>query len=133
MKDLFIIQMIEQKQGGSIINIASIAAYRPVIGLSAYESSKAAVCALSRNLAFDLGQYGIRVNSISPGLIATPGNLDPKLLEEHERRGSMAHIVLKRRGEPYEIANIVLILTSPAAAYVTGIDMLVDGGWALYS
>jgi NAD(P)-dependent dehydrogenase (short-subunit alcohol dehydrogenase family) len=126
-------QMIKQKNGGSIVNISSICAYRPISGLSAYDSTKGAVCALTRNLALDLGQYGIRVNSVSPGWIATPGNLNPELLEEHKRKDTLAHIVLRRRGEPYEVANIVMCLTSQISSYVTGVDILVDGGWALYS
>lgn len=122
--------MIEQGTGGVILNLSSICGHRPMNNHVTYDSTKGAVLSMTRSLAKDLGQYNIRVNSISPGLTATPGNLDPELLAEHERMGTLEHIALKRRGEPYELASAALFLCAPISSYVTGTDLLVDGGWA---
>ena len=122
--------MIEQGTGGAIVNLSSICAHRPMHNHCSYDSSKGAVISMTRNLAKDLGEHNIRVNSISPGLIATPGNLEPELLKEHERMDTVNHIALKRRGEAYEIGNAVLFLASPMGSYVSGEDLLVDAGWA---
>ena len=97
--------------------------------LEAYVAAKAGVLQLTQNLALDLAKYDIRVNCITPGLFKTPGNTDPGLTEIHE---SMAAATpLRRRGEPYEIGNVVLFLVSDAASFITGIDILVDGGFIL--
>ncbi|MGI6152741.1 MAG: SDR family NAD(P)-dependent oxidoreductase [Christensenellaceae bacterium] len=122
--------MIDQGKGGAIVNMSSICAHRPMHNHVTYDASKGAVVSMTRTLAKDLGPHNIRVNSVSPGLIATPGNLEPELLKEHEDMNTLNNIPIKRRGEPYEIGNAVLFLVSPMASYVSGIDMLVDAGWA---
>lgn len=122
--------MIEQGTGGAIVNLSSICGHRPMNNHVTYDSSKGAVLSMTRSLAKDLGPYNIRVNSVSPGLTATPGNLDSELLQEHEKMGTLEHIAVRRRGEPFEIGSAVLFLCSPAASYVSGTDLLVDGGWA---
>ena len=108
--------------GGSIINVTSIANSRvhPFAG-AAYSTSKAALASLTREMAFDFGPYGIRVNSIAPGEIDTsilsPGT--EKLVEQ---------IPLKRLGRPEEIATMIYVLCSPQSSYVTGAEIHINGG-----
>ena len=107
---------------GSIINVTSIADTRvhPFAG-AAYATSKAALAALTREMAFDFGPYGIRVNSIAPGEIDTsilsPGT--EKIVEQ---------IPLQRLGRPEEIASMIYILCSPQSSYVTGAEIHINGG-----
>lgn len=117
--------MIEKGQGGAIINIASIAASRPMDGLSHYSAAKAGVVALTRSSAAELGQHGIRVNAVSPGLIRRDG------LEDDWPEGVAgwkAAAPLGRLGEAHDIANACLYLASGMAAWITGINLVVDGG-----
>jgi NAD(P)-dependent dehydrogenase (short-subunit alcohol dehydrogenase family) len=118
--------------GGAIINIASIGGHRvgklrATTGLIAYGTSKAGLLFMTRALARDWSRYGIRVNSISPGLIETPATevltSKPDSMEREIRQ-----IPLGRVGYPDDIAGAALYLASDAAAYTTGIDILVDGG-----
>lgn len=117
-------------KGGAVVNLSSICGHRPMPNHCVYDSTKAAVLAMTRNLARSGAARGIRVNSISPGLTATPGNLAPDLFRQLNESGVLQNIPLQRAGEPFEIANAVLFLVSPLASYVTGADLLVDGGWA---
>ena len=96
---------------------------------SVYGSAKAAVLKLAKNLSYDLAENGIRVNSISPGYIRTPLfderlRSDPDYLNKREEK-----IPLKRIGTPQDIANAALFLASDESSYITGIDLLVDGGY----
>jgi len=125
-------QMRRQKSAGAIVNLSSICAHRPMANHCTYDASKGAVLAMTRSLAKDLSAFNIRVNSISPGLTATPGNLEPELLEQHRQNNVLGNIGLGRAAEPWEIADAVLFLVSPLSSYVTGIDLLVDGGWLLH-
>ena len=108
--------------GGSIINVTSIASSRvhPFAG-AAYSTSKAALASLTREMAYDFGPYGIRVNSIAPGEIDTsilsPGT--EKIVEQ---------IPLKRLGQPEEIASMIYVLCSPQSSYVTGAEIHINGG-----
>ncbi|MFG5864148.1 SDR family NAD(P)-dependent oxidoreductase [Metapseudomonas sp. CR1201] len=124
--------MVRQGRGGSIVNLASVCAHRPMANHVTYDTSKGALLAMTRSLAKDLSAHGIRVNSISPGLTATPGNLDPELFRQHQRSRVLENIPLRRPGEPEEVANAALFLASPMASYITGIDITVDGGWLLH-
>jgi NAD(P)-dependent dehydrogenase (short-subunit alcohol dehydrogenase family) len=117
---------------GAIVNLSSICGHRPMANHCTYDASKGAVLAMTRSLAKDLSSFNIRVNSISPGLTATPGNLAPELLEQHRQNNVLGNIALGRAAEPWEIANAVLFLVSPLSSYVTGVDLLVDGGWLLH-
>ena len=125
-------QMIKQGNGGCVVNLSSICAHRPMPNHCTYDSTKGAVVSMTRNMAYMLAEHGIRVNSISPGLTATPGNLEPELFKQLQDAGTLDHIPMHRPGEPYEIASAILFLCSPMASFVTGIDMKVDGGWSLY-
>ena len=112
----------------SVIFIASCAAAVTIKSHSIYSSTKAAVVKLAKNIAFDLSDKLIRVNSISPGYIETPIftqriEKDPNYLKSKEE-----NIPLKRIGSPQDVANAALFLASDEASYITGIDLLVDGG-----
>jgi 3-oxoacyl-[acyl-carrier protein] reductase len=110
---------------GVIINIASIAGLVGVMGQTNYAASKGALLAFTRALAAELGTKGIRVNSVVPGFIETdmsarvPRQITQKNLEP---------IVLKRFGQPAEIASVVTFLASDAASYIMGQSIVVDGG-----
>jgi NAD(P)-dependent dehydrogenase (short-subunit alcohol dehydrogenase family) len=118
--------------GGSIVNVASQSSFIAQANYVPYNSSKAGVLQLTRCLAMDLAVDRIRVNAVSPGTIKTPAvdhcihTLGMKLEEGYERFGNDA--VLKRLGEPSEIAYAVLFLASDEASYVTGANLVVDGG-----
>lgn len=107
---------------GSIINITSIAGSRvhPFAG-SAYATSKAALSALTREMAVDFGPYGIRVNAISPGEIET-SILSPGTEE------LVKHIPLRRLGKPDEVAEIIYFLCSEKSSYISGAEIHVNGG-----
>jgi 2-deoxy-D-gluconate 3-dehydrogenase len=129
--------MIEQRQGGSIINIASIGSLHPSAkGLSAYDASKGGVLMLTRSMALELGEYGIRVNAIAPGGILTEGvlsqggRLSPQQMKA-QLKGFMARTALGRMGSPDEIARVALFLASDLASYTTGSLIVVDGGYLL--
>jgi NAD(P)-dependent dehydrogenase (short-subunit alcohol dehydrogenase family) len=114
----------------SIVFIASCGGKMTLKRHSVYASNKAAVIKLAQNMSYDLAQYGIRVNSISPGYIETPIfaerlKTDPTYLKKRE-----ANIPLKRIGTPQDVANAALFLSSDEASYITGIDLLVDGGYS---
>jgi len=113
---------------GRIINIGSINADRvPGPGLSIYAMSKAAVAGLTRGLARELGARGITVNNIQPGPVAT--DMNPEVGEFADSlRGVMA---LGRYGQPRDIASVVSYLAGPEAAYVTGANWNVDGGFTV--
>ena len=116
--------------GGSVINISSIASLRGPLGRVAYAGTKGAVDAMTRALAADWGNDGIRVNAICPGLIATAiwednRNNIPGLIEQLEEQ-----IALKRWGYGDDIADVVLFFASDASRYVTGEVIAVDGGMA---
>ncbi len=118
-------RLVEQGDGGAIVNIASIAANVPhPDDLVAYGASKAGVVNATRTLAKALAPHGIRVNAILPGGMETPG-----VQGTPRRRGS--DIPLGHRADPDEVATAVLFLASPLAAYVTGAELVVDGGATL--
>ena len=112
--------------GGAILNISSMSAETKNVRMASYASSKAAVSHLTRNIAFDLGPMGIRVNAIAPGAIRTDA-LATVLTPEVEK-AMLKHTPLARLGEPTDIANAALFLCSPAAAWVSGQVLTVSGG-----
>lgn len=125
--------------GGVIINTASIAGTYPGYGLPEYRAAKAGVIALSRSLATELGEFNIRVNSISPGpvftdIIGMGADMNPELKDAILDAAMTAMIdmqVLKRVGQPRDIAEAALFLASDRAAQITGLDMVIDGGASL--
>jgi 7-alpha-hydroxysteroid dehydrogenase len=117
---------MEQAGGGAILNISSMAGENRNSRMASYGSSKAAVNHLTRNVAFDLGPRGIRVNAIAPGAIKTHA-LSTVLTPEIEQ-AMLKHTPLGRLGQPQDIANAALFLCSPAASWVSGQVLTVSGG-----
>ena len=115
-------------EGGSIINVSSIGSLQGFPGNPGYVASKGGVRMLSKSLALDLGEQGIRVNCLVPGYIKTDMTLnsynDPALHHERLRR-----MIIGRWGNVEDLVGAAIFLASDAALYVTGIDLVVDGGW----
>ena len=112
---------------GAIVAVASISALHPFPGLGAYSPAKAALLMLCRQLAQEWAADGIRVNSVSPGLIRTPLTepiyRDPDVLRRRQQA-----VPLGRIGTPEDVARAIVHLAGPDAAYATGIDLRLDGG-----
>ena len=125
-------QMIKQGHGGRIINITSIDALHPsMVGLAAYDASKHGVWGFTKNTALELSQHNILVNAIAPGGITTPGvaksgggaAIDPAVLKAFEDK-----IPMHRFGQPDDIGKVALFLASEMSSYMTGSQIVVDGG-----
>lgn len=123
--------MIENKTTGSIINIASIAGHDGSSEFHSYAASKGAILAYTKSIAMAYGSNGIRVNSISPGIVVTPmsyvetPNYDdyiPEMIEMHP---------LGRLGKPEDVAKVALFFASDMSTWITGQDIIVDGGYTL--
>ncbi len=114
---------------GSIINIASIGARMPT-RIGAYGPSKAAIIGLTRQMAVEWGPRGIRANAVSPGLVRTPMS-DAFYRDEQQHAARIAMLPARRIGVPEDIANMVAFLATDASAFVTGQDIVVDGGYLI--
>ncbi len=112
-------------KGGAIVNIASSEGHNPAPGHGHYAAAKAALLMFTKAAALELGQYGIRVNSVSPGLIRRDG-IEEAWPEGFTRWKNAA--ALTRLGEPEDVADAALFLASDAARWITGADLVVDGG-----
>lgn len=119
---------VKQKQGGKIINIASMLSFQGGIRVPSYTSSKSAVMGLTRALACEWAQYGINVNAIAPGYMAT-NNTQALRADEQRNREILNRIPQGRWGEPKDLAGPVVFLASSASDYVNGYTIAVDGGW----
>jgi 2-dehydro-3-deoxy-D-gluconate 5-dehydrogenase len=128
--------MIDQGRGGRIINVTSIDALHPSsAGLAHYDASKHGVWGFTKNVALELAPHGITVNAIAPGAIATPGTAaaSPGQVPEGVDiravlQAFLARIPLRRMGEPDDIGRVALFLASDLASYMTGSQVVVDGG-----
>lgn len=96
----------------------------------AHSATKGGVIAMAKQLAGEGAQFGIRANSVSPGMVATPATAQDLLAPEHPMAMIAEHIPLKRIGTVEDVANCVVFLASDEAAYVTGANLMVDGGWS---
>lgn len=118
--------------GGCIVHIASVAGFFGFPGDTAYSVAKGGLLQLSRALAIDYASHHIRSNAISPGWTATPANAalreDPDLL-----RLALRGPLIKRPAQPEEIAAAAVFLASDEAGYITGANLVIDGGWSLRS
>lgn len=116
--------MIKQGRGGKIINITSIDALHPsFVGLAAYDASKHGVWGFTKNAALELAAHNIQVNAVAPGAIATPGTGEGKIEDDFVKK-----IPMKRIGSPDDIGRAVLFLASDLSSYMTGSQIVVDGG-----
>jgi NAD(P)-dependent dehydrogenase (short-subunit alcohol dehydrogenase family) len=120
-------QMVAQGGGGRIINITSVHEHIPLKGATAYCSAKGGLGLLTKVMALELGEYGISVNAIAPGEIATPMTGQ----EDQEPSQEDRPVPLGRPGNAHEIAALVAFLASPEARYATGESIVVDGGLML--
>jgi NAD(P)-dependent dehydrogenase (short-subunit alcohol dehydrogenase family) len=121
-------QSLKESGDGRVVLISSASAETGLPGQVAYTASKAGVVGMARTLAAEWGRYGIRCNVVMPGLIGTPKVL---ALPEAVRDGMSAMLPLGRIGETRELAATIAFLLSPAAAYITGAVIRVDGGYGL--
>ncbi len=118
-------QMIARKSGGAVVNIASIEGLQPAPTHGHYATSKAGLIMYTRAAALQFGKHGIRVNAVSPGVIYREG------IRENWPEGVkrwMDAVPLGRMGEDADVADAVLFLASPAARWITGANLVVDGG-----
>ena len=120
-------RLMKETGGGAIVNIASINAVRPGLYQGIYSATKAAVVNLTQGLAKECADWGVRVNCVLPGITDT--KFASTLVNSEEIMSVvMPQLPLKRVAQPEEIAPAVLFLVSPAASYVTGAELRVDGG-----
>ena len=117
--------IFREQKSGKIVNVTSINGLRGKFGQSNYSASKAGIIGLTKTVAKELGKYGINVNAVAPGLIETDMMRNA---EESVRNAAMAEIILKRMGQPEEVANVVAFMCSDLSRHVTGEVIKVDGG-----
>ena len=117
---------LTQSGAGRIVNIASTEALGATKGISAYTASKTGIIGLTRSLAVELANRGITVNCICPGAVNT--GMTSNITDEHKHEFARRRVALKRYAEPEEIAQMTLSLVLPAASYLTGVAIPVDGG-----
>ncbi len=121
-------RLVERKSGGRIINIASMLSFQGGIRVAAYTASKSGLLGLTRALANELAPLGINVNAIAPGYMVTD-NTQALRDDPTRSREILARIPAGRWGTPDDLKGAVVFLASPAAAYVHGTTLAVDGGW----
>ncbi|QOV67168.1 SDR family NAD(P)-dependent oxidoreductase [Citrobacter sp. BDA59-3] len=121
----YVVKLMVRHQGGSIINISSIVGEDGTLGKSAYGASKAALIAMTKSIAAELGEKGIRANCIAPGIVDTEMllTMPAQIIEETQKATD-----LRRTGEPPEIAQAAIFLASDLSSYITGQTIRVDGG-----
>jgi NAD(P)-dependent dehydrogenase (short-subunit alcohol dehydrogenase family) len=118
-------RMIDQGRGGSIVNISSVHEHIPLSGSAPYTASKHGLGGLTKAMALELGQHGIRVNAVAPGQIAT------RMTGQEDVSPSDSSVPLGRAGDAREVAALIAWLASNQSSYVTGASYLIDGGLTL--
>ena len=121
-------KLMKPRGAGSIVNIASVAAWHPEKMLGLYSTLKTALIGMSRAFALEYGEFGIRVNTVLPGLIQT--NLADAFDDETKARVT-ARTPLRRLGNPEDVGHAVLYLSTPAGSFVSGASLVVDGGMSV--
>jgi len=114
---------------GRIVNVASTESIVATAGIAAYSASKAGVTALTRSFAVELGRHGITVNCVCPGPVRT--GMTAVIPEEAKESYARRRVPLRRYGEPEEVAHMTLSLCLPAASFVNGASVVVDGGMTI--
>ena len=122
-------RMIQHGHGGAIVNIASMAAFKVLPGLSLYAMSKAGVVQMTKALALEWARHGIRVNAIAPGYIETEMNSD--YFKTDQGKAEIDRTLRRRLGGPEELDGTLLLLTSQSSDYITGTVITVDDGQSL--
>lgn len=125
-------EVLLEQGSGSVLNLASIDGYMAEVGLAYYNAAKAAVISLTKTTALEWASRGVRVNAVAPGWIDTPMNQEERDDPEAEAR-ILAQIPMGRWGRPEEIAAAAVFLCSPAASFITGEILVVDGGQTVTS
>jgi len=120
----FIPKMAES-EGGCLINLSSVTAFKGNTGQSNYGATKAALIGMTRSLAVELGRFNVRVNAIAPGLIETEMT---DRMPEPQRKKLLAHVPLGRLGGVTDVAAMVNFLIGPGGNYITGQTFVIDGG-----
>jgi NAD(P)-dependent dehydrogenase (short-subunit alcohol dehydrogenase family) len=121
-------RMVEQARGGRIVNVTSVHEHTPKIDSAAYTVAKHGLGGLTKQLAVELGRYGITANSVAPGMVATPMT---GLADEDPSNHPKPEYPIPRPGDAREIASCIAWLCSPGAAWTTGASFVVDGGFLL--
>ncbi len=125
-------RMVEQGRGGRIVNVTSIDAIHPsMVGLAHYDASKHGVWGFTKNVALELAPHGIHVNAIAPGGVLTPGVETAQAGSADAVDAATAAIPLGRLADPDEIGRVAVFLASGLASYMTGSQVVVDGGLLL--
>lgn len=120
--------MLQLGVKGAIVNTSSFVADAPSVGTSVYAASKAALGAMIKAVALEVGPQGIRINNVAPGVIRTPMSAG---LDEASLQKFGTHAALHRVGEPEEVADAIVWLCTREARFITGQTILVDGGYAI--
>ena len=125
--------LVDSERSGSIVNIASAAGLAARPGVAHYSASKAGLMMLTKSLALEWAEYGVRVNAVAPGVVETPGVTealtDAAAMREHEKK--ISRIPLERSGGVDEVVEAVLYLASEKSSFVTGHTLVVDGGYSV--
>jgi NAD(P)-dependent dehydrogenase (short-subunit alcohol dehydrogenase family) len=122
---------MKKNKKGKIINITSTAGIVNLSNSSAHAAANGGVINLTRQMAVELSPYKINVNSVSPGIIATP--LTKELLDNPEtKKEVLLNIPLERIGTPEEVADAILFLASNKSNFITGYNLIIDGGWIIH-
>jgi 3-oxoacyl-[acyl-carrier protein] reductase len=120
------IGLMQLNKSGCIVNVSSVSAIKGTEGQSNYSAAKAGITGFTRSLAHEVGRFGIRVNSVLPGLIAT--EMLNKTPSASLKRVIMHDCLLQRLGRPEEVASVVSFLASEKSSYIQGQSIVVDGG-----
>ncbi|MEE3332318.1 MAG: glucose 1-dehydrogenase [Myxococcota bacterium] len=124
-----VIEPMKAAGAASIINVSSVDGLHSAAGLSAYSSTKWAIRGLTKNAAIELGQHGIRVNSVHPGGMYTAMGGAGALSEEQLNETVYKKFPIPRVGQPGEVAEVIVFLATDEGSYCTGSEFVADGGW----